>query len=353
MELFFDRQRTQRPAGPMVVDWSNPITRGLVSVRIAGHNGGWTVNGASLIASPVGLSEKYVSASSNYIAAPLAVTYPLTMFALHRQTSIGVTRSLVSVGNSATGRHLLYLGPSNELLVFSGSSPGQWGSTSAGVFYSDTTTYHMAVGVVRGSANRQGYYDGVSPFAANTGIDSVAASNTVAIGAYWTGGGPTAGFYWPGEIALAGVFNRALSDAEIKSLSDDPWQLFARRRIWVPSSTPGGSYSIAAQPGSYSVTGQSSTITRSKHIVADVGSYSLSGQNATINYTPTGTNYTITANHGTYSITGQVATLLRSKQIVADAGSYSLTGQNATINYSGSGTTTLKAGSWIRYRIIT
>ena len=234
MELFLDRQRTQRPTGPMVVDWSNPITRGLVSVHIAGHSGGWAVNGASLIASPVGLSEKYVSASSNYLSAPLAVTYPLTMFALHRQTSLGVNRALISVGNSSTGRHVLYFGTANQLLVFSGSSPGQWGSSSASVFYSDTSSYHMAMGVVRSSSNRQGYYDGVSPFGANTGVDTVAASNTVALGASWLSGGPSAGLYWPGEIALAGVFNRDLSDQEIKSLSDNPWQLFAPRRIWVP-----------------------------------------------------------------------------------------------------------------------
>jgi len=248
------------------VDWSNPITRGLVSVHLAGHTVGWTVNGTTLVPSAVGQSRQYVSASSNYLSAPLAVTYPLTMFALHRQTTVGVSRALVSVGNSSTGRHLLYFGNSNEFLVFSGSGGGQWGSTSAGAFYSDTSQYHMAVGVVRGTANRQGYYDGTSPFAANTGIDTVAASNTVALGAYWLSGVPQAGFYWPGEIALAGIFNRALSDPEILSLSSDPWQLFAPHRIWVPQAAITGLPTLSLPtytPGSLTATGFRPRVTAS------------------------------------------------------------------------------------------
>ena len=109
---------------------------------------------------------------------------------------------------------------------------------------------------------------------------------------------------------------------------------------------------ISASAGSYSYTGQSATLLKSKVLVADYGTYTYTGQSVTITK---GTVYNITANAGTYSISGQNATLLRSKLITANNGTYNYTGQNATISYSGAPTTptiTLKAGSWIRYRII-
>jgi hypothetical protein len=110
---------------------------------------------------------------------------------------------------------------------------------------------------------------------------------------------------------------------------------------------------LTANNGSYTVTGQDASIFKTKLITASAGSYSLSGQDATITYVGSGTNYSLVAAKGDYTYTGQTATLKRSKLITASNGTYSITGQNANIAYSGTNTITLKAGSWIRYRIIT
>jgi hypothetical protein len=345
---------TNQPPTGRDIDWSNPLTSGLVAVHTGADISGWTNNNNGLIVpSSQGLARNFVSASSQYLSRSLAVTYPLTMFVLHRQTTLGVNRTLISVGNSSTGRHTLYLGTADQLLLFSGSGGGQWGSSSASVFYQDTSSFHMAVGVVRSATNRQGYYDGTSPFAANTATDTVAASNTVAVGASWLSGAPQAGFYWPGDIALAGVFNRALTDAEILSLSRNPWQLFtpSTQRIWVPVSSS-GAYTLTADHGTYAVSGQTANIFKNKLITAGQGNYSITGQAATITHTTAG-GYTLVADKGDYTYTGQTATLKRSKLIAANSGTYSIAGQSATVAYSGSNTITLKAGSWIRYRIIT
>ena len=259
---------------------------------------------------------------------------------LHRLVGGSTADQIQFQLQTSTGA-LLY----NTASASAGINDQQW--HCAVVPYQSTTTtandslVYWIDGVQRGSVAR-------SVGTANTTFDRAS------VGSGLRGGSLISAGNW--DVALYAHLLTRMPDAWCAKASQlsSVWDaVFQPRRIWVPQSSVVSGYSITAQPGSYSITGQSSAITRSKHIVADVGSYSLSGQNATINYTPTGTNYTITANHGTYSITGQVATLLRSKQIVADAGSYSLTGQNATINYSGSGTTTLKAGSWIRYRIIT
>jgi hypothetical protein len=117
---------------------------------------------------------------------------------------------------------------------------------------------------------------------------------------------------------------------------------------------PAPNYDFTLQGGSYSLTGASATLLRSKTIVASGGSYSLAGQSADITYTPFGVNYdfvlqggsytlagqsaslsrnrSLTAQGGSYAQAGQQVTLLRSKRIVANGGSYTLAGQSASIS---------------------
>jgi hypothetical protein len=49
---------------------------------------------------------------------------------------------------------------------------------------------------------------------------------------------------------------------------------------------------------------------------------------------PPGGGYTITANNGSYTITGQSATLSKGRFLLGDSGTYGVTGQNAVITYS-------------------
>ena len=46
--------------------------------------------------------------------------------------------------------------------------------------------------------------------------------------------------YMSGKIAVWGIWDRALSDGEIMSLYVNPWQLFAPRRIYIPTATAAG-----------------------------------------------------------------------------------------------------------------
>lgn len=142
--------------------------------------------------------------------------------------------------------------------------------------------------------------------------------------------------------------------------------------IFIVYTPAGGAYTITANNGSYSVSGQAATIqktrilsanngtyavtgqaailSKGKTLIANYGSYALTGQAATIQktrvllanngaYTLTGQAATIqkskvlTANNGNYTLTGQTATLSRSRLISGAYGSYTTTGQNATITY--------------------
>jgi hypothetical protein len=88
-------------------------------------------------------------------------------------------------------------------------------------------------------------------------------------------------------------------------------------------------YAIAANAGSYSVTGQAATLLRSKSVTGAAGSYSVAGVSATVSRSKV-----VAGASGSYSVTGVAATVKRNKVITALAGAYSITGQDATIAYT-------------------
>lgn len=90
-------------------------------------------------------------------------------------------------------------------------------------------------------------------------------------------------------------------------------------------------YTLTAQAGSYTLTGQSATLSRNRTLTASAGSYSLTGQSAVITHALAVTGYTLTAQAGSYAVTGQSATLTKGRVLTAQAGSYAQTGQSAIL----------------------
>jgi len=135
----------------------------------------------------------------------------------------------------------------------------------------------------------------------------------------------------------------------------NPWQIFAPRetRLFVPVSSIGGSYTLTAQAGIYSLTGQPAQLLKSKlltssggtyqHVGADAslyrsrqfslsgGSYSISGASADITFTGLSANYILTAQGGIYSLVGSSADII----YTALSPSYLLTAQGGTYTLSG------------------
>ena len=121
---------------------------------------------------------------------------------------------------------------------------------------------------------------------------------------------------------------------------------------WLFDAAVGGAYTLICTNGTYSYTGQSATLLRSKFIIANSGSYTYTGQAANLyrnralvasvgNYTYTGQAANIyrsrilVASFGGYSYSGQPATILRSRLITAGTGNYSYIGQQADLTYAG------------------
>jgi hypothetical protein len=151
-----------------------------------------------------------------------------------------------------------------------------------------------------------------------------------------TGSGPlglgrardsTAGFDsdvdWVGFIRV----RRVLSAAEIAEISRNiwaPWKAPARR-IWVSSGT---SYTLTADPGSFSATGTAASLKYGRVLQAASGSFAVTGTAATLKK-----GYSLQAGSGSFSATGTAATLRYGRVIQAAAGSFGVTGTDASLKY--------------------
>lgn len=143
-------------------------------------------------------------------------------------------------------------------------------------------------------------------------------------------------------------------------------------------SAASGTYTITADQGLYSLTGQAANTLFNKTVIANQGSYSLTGQNAALSlssssvltaetgnyflvgssvlidfamnaeqgfYNLTGqsvnfvygslNSYSIVANSGNYTLSGQAANTLFNKYIINEQGSYTLTGRQVGLVWSG------------------
>lgn len=97
---------------------------------------------------------------------------------------------------------------------------------------------------------------------------------------------------------------------------------------------------LAADGGSYAVTGQTANLKVGHKVAANAGSYAITGQTASLEY-----GYKVAAVAGSYTITGQTVNLRITHKLAAEAGSYSISGQVASLEYGRK--LTAEAGSYV------
>ena len=95
---------------------------------------------------------------------------------------------------------------------------------------------------------------------------------------------------------------------------------------------------LTAVQGSYTLTGQDAILTAARLLTAGQGSYGLTGQTSVLTVARL-----LTAVQGSYSLTGQDTALLATRLLTAAQGSYTLTGQDVTLTYTPLGAYTLTA----------
>jgi len=234
------RVRTTQPQGACAIDWRNDLSKGLVSFGTAlnGTPYDFVVKQRLLKnnTAAVGPSSEGIAAISStdltdhwYLNYPyIASSTPaITLFVwAYSTTTVDVKRALrLFVPGNSTASQItfgdsFYSRVYADVSVVGGavSCPGTIGAVVANkptliVFTQSLSSYALWVDRAR---QNYGASTGTNVLGGITGI-------TIAGGGTFSGKGTSL----KGGVICWGVWTRAISDTEIKSLSDNPWQIFA------------------------------------------------------------------------------------------------------------------------------
>jgi hypothetical protein len=128
---------------------------------------------------------------------------------------------------------------------------------------------------------------------------------------------------------------------------------------------------MPAATGAYTLAGNAANLVRGRRLVADAGAYAFTGADVGLVYTSVG-GYTLPADAGSfaltggnanlvygrvlsaapgaYTFTGSAAGLRYARRLVADPGAYALVGYDATLTYSGGGPAPMDGHLVVIYR---
>lgn len=229
----------QQPQYPAQIDWGNPITRGLVFAGSARHD---AVKGeplafigtANLRATPSGLfvggfnnnPENYAASRNTKVSSGSFTVFFVTQYGGETVVS-NVAATFISSGGASSGggwKVSIQGAVSQGLRKFSLTFGGVEDYSASSALLSPGKTYAIGV-VVSGNGGAATYWiDGVAD-STRAVATRLAASRPITIGSSHNG----ENYVDPlntSHVGQALVWNRALTDAEIRSISANPWQVF-------------------------------------------------------------------------------------------------------------------------------
>ena len=170
---------------------------------------------------------------------------PCTMSCWFKTSDVSNLMTLMGFGNDGVDKHEQNLilrgdtaGDEVEANSRSGAAGGVQATTTTG--YS-ANTWHLAVGVWAGLADRRVYIDGGSK-----GTNTTIKNPTLTVTSIGRNPRPTPIWFYNGRIVDARIYNRILSDAEIFALwhPRSRWDLYAQPRLHVKAVAVVGGISI-------------------------------------------------------------------------------------------------------------
>lgn len=254
MAQFLAQRWRRQPQGPVAVDWSNPLARGLRAVfdqrnqveLITGARP--TSNSATLAAGRIGVGLDYSgTANTRYAHRPaFAVTGPITIVAALEVDTLSNYGALIAKQQTTTtyAPYELRLGLSSNQSNFS-LVRGGVSSYRSEIATNDVipSGFSGAVAVTRDVATLGGgsYNVFVSGRTASSTSSSADSNNVVDDGAsdVWIGRRYDGATQLDGRIFFVALYERALPDAEGRAVTENPWQLFRAPKP-VIFSLPGG-----------------------------------------------------------------------------------------------------------------
>ena len=241
--LILPSRRVVQPQGPVGIDWGNPLTRGLISAVVPGVHpldlasnrfpttqGTLTTNfrvpGAGAGIAGGGITRKYDSTNFPLFGAP-----SVAWFILAENIASG-DASVVRLDGALTA--LQVAGGVPRSIIWRGGLQAQEYSG----FNANAVNVFGGLYVDGGSENAQFANRAAATSIANGGSISTTSNPLSFLG---TEGNGELATNWIVYLSLLWV-NPRFGLAQLRSLSDNPWQLFRpiQRRIWVPVAGGGG-----------------------------------------------------------------------------------------------------------------
>jgi hypothetical protein len=263
------RRRPNRTAQPPVgtpIDRSHPLARGLVGLYAVNEGVGPTLFDATGTTGNLTLLNGFATGNPWTVAPP-----PYAGLGLANSGGVGATGRVTAVGAKATPL---------TLFAWSCALAGNNGSyrtaialydtaetTNFGVGWSGTTGTPILAVENAGFDALTGADVGVGKWALLTAVFASPTSRTLYVNGQqagsssaamadptavaWTFVGDVSGSAAFLSVGLAGVYNRALSAAEVRRLYESPWSLFRpsrRRRRLAAAAAPRRPYSVLVRP---------------------------------------------------------------------------------------------------------
>jgi hypothetical protein len=166
----------------------------------------------------------FTAASSQYLStanAPIT-NFPCTIACWYRIKSTSISCVLISLDSGATSRIQLSVNgittPKRAVQLATVDSSGNIGIVPVNENSYNINTWYHACGVYENSTTLSSYFNGLSGISTGgSGLVSVTGINKILIGSRTSAG--TIGGYHDGNIAEVGIWNAALTAAEVASLA--------------------------------------------------------------------------------------------------------------------------------------
>lgn len=338
--------RTRQPGALVGINRANPLTLGLIGVYGASPSAPlvnaayprkrMTAGGSGSVLADRPLGQAFSLGGSGYFqdqSFSTATTAGRTMACWVRLNSLPASEANVIVwtdGTSVLSIEQLRINPSGTVTVESYRAGTAGVATTSGAV--TVGKWHFVAAVMPSDASRTAWLDNESA-TANTSASVNGTDTYLTIGAApWSGYGGTV----DGDILLPMVWNRGLSDAEIRELRRNPWQLFAPIDDTIPFSysSVGGSTTVTVDSASIVLSGQS--VTASTSVPVTASALSLTGSSVPL-------TQTIAVDSSAITLTGQSVT--NTTTIPVTAGSVTLTGSEISVTVGGDTTVTVDSGT--------
>lgn len=283
---------------------------------------GTLTNTPTAITGKIGGAARFVHASDQYInlgnPSKLQITSNLTLAAWIRTTDQYQNGQIVSKDKDSGGRaYALDTAGGDIRFAINGGSDL---TTAAGALTANT--WYYVVGVYTPSSPSKLYINGSVTTNGGNGPSSInSASANVLIGRR-----EYASFEqsWDGDIDEVRISATSRSADWVTAQynnQNDPSTFYS---VGSETSNGGTAYTMAADAGSYALTGTAATLRVGRVVAASAGSYTLTGTTAALRATRS-----VTAGAGSYALAGTAASLRAARTVAAASGAYTITGAAA------------------------